>query len=91
MAGHRNVNDPADHGVTVDTLCVTAAWAAALPIIDQAAEQHRGIAVNGDGGAARRDVVALWRHDLAESAGLRPTPVRQWSLTWIPKRSSPQS
>ena len=46
MPDDRHIGHCADHGVAVDTLG-TAPWAVALAIVEQGAEHHRDIAVDG--------------------------------------------
>ena len=46
MTHHRNIGHAADHGVAVAALATTAR-AAALAVVEQGAEHHRRIAVDG--------------------------------------------
>ena len=47
MPDHRHVGDRADHGVPVDTLATAARAAPADTVVEQGAEHHRGLTVNG--------------------------------------------
>ena len=46
MPDHRHIGHAADHGVAVDTLGATP-WTLPRPVVEQGAEHHRGIAVDG--------------------------------------------
>jgi len=60
MPDHRHVGDPADHGVAVDTLDAAAGTVAAA-VVEQVAEHHRGITV--DGGVGDRHAEFDGAHD----------------------------
>jgi len=68
MTHNRNVSDPPDHGVAVDTLA-TALRAVAATVVEQIAEHHRGIAI--DGGVGDRHPQLDRPHDRVGNDGSR--------------------
>ena len=60
MAYHRHIGDSPDHGVAVDTLATTL-WTLAPAVVNQIAEHHRDIAI--DGGVGDRHTELDSSHD----------------------------
>jgi len=68
MTNNRNVSDPPDHGVAVDTLA--AAFRTVVPsIVKQVAEHHRDITI--DGGVGDRHPQLDSPHDRVGNNGSR--------------------
>ena len=60
MPDHRHIRDRADHGIAVAALNA-APWAAALAVVEQGAEHHRDLTV--DGGVSDRHAEFNGAHD----------------------------
>jgi hypothetical protein len=47
MPHHRHIGHPPDHGVAVDTFTTTPGTAAPDTVVEQVAEHHRDLAIDG--------------------------------------------